>query len=85
MNGNHECIGAVLLSHSQSGPFPLDAALINPDGIRGMVLVEPGTCRSTVYTDQQIATLAKADLGRVRRSSLLANGHTGAELAESLR
>lgn len=50
--------GAILISHSQSGPFPMDAALIDPAGIRGIVSVEPGTCRST-YTDEQIARLAK--------------------------
>ncbi len=50
--------GAVLISHSQSGPFPMDAALINPDGVRGIVAVEPGACRAN-YTDEQIAKLAK--------------------------
>jgi pimeloyl-ACP methyl ester carboxylesterase len=51
--------GAVLISHSQSGPFPMDAALINPAGIRGIVSLEPGACRAN-YTDAQIAQLAKA-------------------------
>ena len=49
--------GAVLVSHSQSGAFPLEAALVNAAGIKGMVLVEPGVCPAT-YTDTQIATLA---------------------------
>jgi pimeloyl-ACP methyl ester carboxylesterase len=49
--------GAVLVSHSQSGAFPLEAALVNATGIKGMVLVEPGVCPAT-YTDTQIATLA---------------------------
>jgi pimeloyl-ACP methyl ester carboxylesterase len=49
--------GAVLISHSQSGPFPMDAALIEPDGIRGIVSLEPGACRNS-YTDEQIARLA---------------------------
>lgn len=48
---------AVLVSHSQSGSFPLEAALINSTGIQGMVLVEPGGCPAS-YTDRQIATLA---------------------------
>jgi pimeloyl-ACP methyl ester carboxylesterase len=48
---------AVLVSHSQSGAFPLEAALVNPAGVEGMVLVEPGVCPAT-YTDSQIATLA---------------------------
>lgn len=50
--------GAVLVSHSQSGPFPMDAALIDAAGIRGIVALEPGACRAT-YTDEQIARLAK--------------------------
>lgn len=36
--------GTLLMSHSQSGSFPIEAALVNPDGIKGMVLVEPGHC-----------------------------------------
>jgi len=51
--------GAVLLSHSQSGRFPFEAALINSEGVKGMVLVEPGNCGTTEYTEQQIASLAK--------------------------
>lgn len=47
----------VLMSHSQSGAYPLEAALVNPAGIKGIVLVEPGVCPD--YTDQQITTLAK--------------------------
>lgn len=50
--------GAVLMGHSQSGPFPLEAALLNPAAARGLVLIEPGRCPST-YTDTQIATLAR--------------------------
>ncbi len=53
-----ELNGAVLVSHSQSGPFPMDAALIDPSGIRGIVALEPGACRAN-YTDDQIAKLAK--------------------------
>jgi pimeloyl-ACP methyl ester carboxylesterase len=50
--------GAVLMGHSQSGSFPLAAALLNPTVARGLVLVEPGTCPAS-YTDDQTATLAK--------------------------
>ena len=49
--------GAVLMGHSQSGWFPLAAALLNPPDARGLVLVEPGTCPGS-YTDEQIKTLA---------------------------
>jgi pimeloyl-ACP methyl ester carboxylesterase len=51
--------GAVLLSHSQSGHFPMEAALLDPAGIRAIVAIEPGTCRGSQYTDEQIAKLAK--------------------------
>jgi pimeloyl-ACP methyl ester carboxylesterase len=50
--------GAVVMGHSESGQFPLEAALTNSAGIRGLILVEPGSCGATVRTDQQIATLA---------------------------
>ena len=49
--------GAVLMGHSQSGVFPLQAALLNPSAMKGLVLVEPGSCPAT-YTDDQIKTLA---------------------------
>ena len=49
--------GAVLMGHSQSGPFPLAAALLNPSAAKGLVLVEPGGCPGN-YTDEQIKTLA---------------------------
>jgi pimeloyl-ACP methyl ester carboxylesterase len=50
--------GAVLMGHSQSGSFPLAAALLNPAVMKGLVLVEPGSCPAN-YTADQIATLAK--------------------------
>ena len=53
--------GAVLMGHSQSGSFPLAAALLNPAVMKGLVLVEPGTCPAN-YTSEQIATLAKVPL-----------------------
>ncbi len=48
--------GAVLMGHSQSGSFPLEAALLNPAAAKGLVLVEPGRCPD--YTAEQIKTLA---------------------------
>lgn len=54
--------GAVLLAHSQSGPYPLWATLINAQGIRGIVMVEPGTCNAEAHTDEEIATLAKTPI-----------------------
>jgi pimeloyl-ACP methyl ester carboxylesterase len=52
--------GAVLMGHSQSGSYPLEAALINPAVTKALVLVEPGTCPS--YTDEQVKTLASVPL-----------------------
>lgn len=54
--------GAVLMGHSQSGTLPLDAMLADPTGVKAMVLVEPGGCRATQFTDAQIAALAKAPI-----------------------
>ncbi len=49
--------GAVLMSHSQSGAYPIEAALIDPTGIRGLIMVEPGGIPRD-YTDEQIKKLA---------------------------
>lgn len=53
--------GAVLMGHSQSGSFPLEAALLNPVATKGLVLVEPGSCPAR-YTTEQIVTLAKVPI-----------------------
>jgi pimeloyl-ACP methyl ester carboxylesterase len=53
--------GAVLMGHSQSGSFPLDAALIDPAVAKGLVLVEPGSCPAR-YPTKQTATLAKVPI-----------------------
>jgi pimeloyl-ACP methyl ester carboxylesterase len=52
-----ELKGAVVMGHSQSGPFPLETALLNPASTKALVLVEPGRCPDT-YTDDQIKVLA---------------------------
>jgi pimeloyl-ACP methyl ester carboxylesterase len=52
--------GAVLMGHSQSGSFPLEAALLDSAATRGLVLVEPGRCPA--YSPEQIATLAKVPI-----------------------
>ena len=51
--------GAVLMGHSESGRAPLEAALINASGIRGMIVIEPPGGCGMKYTEQQIATLAR--------------------------
>lgn len=53
--------GAVLMGHSQSGVFPLQAALLNPKATKALVLVEPGSCPAT-YTDDEIKALATVPL-----------------------
>jgi pimeloyl-ACP methyl ester carboxylesterase len=53
--------GAVLMGHSQSGSFPLAAALLDPKATKALVLIEPGTCPAN-YTDQQIKSLATVPL-----------------------
>jgi pimeloyl-ACP methyl ester carboxylesterase len=49
--------GAVVMGHSQSGVFPLAATLLNPKVMKGLVLVEPGSCPAT-YTADEIKALA---------------------------
>ena len=49
--------GAVVMGHSQSGVFPLAATLLNPAVMKGLVLVEPGSCPAT-YTADEIKALA---------------------------
>ena len=52
--------GAVVMGHSQSGSFPLEAALLNPASTKGLVLVEPGRCPA--YTNEQVASLSSVPL-----------------------
>ena len=47
----------VLVSHSQSGSFPVQTALLNPEGIDALVLIEPGGTGAH-YTDEQIARIS---------------------------
>ena len=76
--------GAVLMGHSQSGAFPLAAALLNPAVAKGLVLVEPGGCPAN-YTDEQIKTLATLPvLVGVRRSPRHADGHRDPALVAAL-
>jgi pimeloyl-ACP methyl ester carboxylesterase len=53
--------GAVVMGHSQSGVFPLQAALLNPAVMKGLVLVEPGSCPAT-YSPDEIKALATVPL-----------------------
>jgi pimeloyl-ACP methyl ester carboxylesterase len=53
-----ELKNTILVSHSQSGSFPLLTALLNPNGIKGIVIVEPGTTADH-YTDEEIKKLSQ--------------------------
>jgi len=48
--------GAVLMGHSESGFFPEQAALIDPNGIKGLISIE---MPCPALSDAQIAALAK--------------------------
>ena len=54
--------GAVVMGHSQSGRYPLDAALTDSTGMKGLIVTEPAfSCRGATpdaYTNDEIATLA---------------------------
>jgi pimeloyl-ACP methyl ester carboxylesterase len=54
--------GAIVMGHSESGAFPLQAALTNKAGMKGLVLLEPGRCGYPDLTDQQIATLVSVPI-----------------------
>jgi pimeloyl-ACP methyl ester carboxylesterase len=49
--------GAILMGHSESGGFPEQTALMNPQGIKGLITIESG-CPATL-TQEQLATLAR--------------------------
>jgi hypothetical protein len=67
-NPNHRALsdlalslkGAVLMGHSESARDPLEAALINAAGIKGMIVMEPPSgCGTAHYSDEQVASLAR--------------------------
>lgn len=49
--------GAVLMTHSQSGVYAMETALVGKPGLKALVALEPGSCGE--YGDAQIAALAK--------------------------
>jgi pimeloyl-ACP methyl ester carboxylesterase len=57
--------GAILMGHSESGFFPEQAALINPEGIKGMISIEMPCVTNALgeppkqVTPEQLAVLAK--------------------------
>jgi pimeloyl-ACP methyl ester carboxylesterase len=54
--------GAVVMGHSESGAFPVRAALINSTGTKGLILIE-GFCPTPAdTTDQQIAQLVNVPI-----------------------
>lgn len=65
--------GAILISHSQSGAFPLQTALLDPAVIKAMVLIEPGSCENAHLDDKQVAILASIPLLVVYGDHLIAS------------
>ncbi|MBW9080724.1 hypothetical protein JNB84_22440 [Rhizobium pusense] len=57
--------GAILLGHSETGALPLEAALTDRRGIRGLILVEPGSCNSAGWSDDDIAVFSKFPIAAV--------------------
>lgn len=51
--------GAVLLGHSQSGQFPLQASLMEGAAVGAAVMVEPGFCGPSGFSEDQIRRLAE--------------------------
>jgi hypothetical protein len=49
--------GAVLIGHSESGFFPEEAAMINPEGVKGIVSIEMAC--TTTLKPEQLSTLSK--------------------------
>lgn len=54
--------GAVLMGHSETGTLPLDAALTRPEGIKAVILVEPGGCQADTWSNEQIARFARVPI-----------------------
>jgi len=48
--------GAILMGHSESGFFPEEAALINPESIKGLITIETGCAE---LNSHEISTLVK--------------------------
>lgn len=53
--------GAVLIGHSQSGHYPLESALLAPDYVKGMVVLE-GSCAPRTFDDKDFAIFSKIPL-----------------------
>jgi hypothetical protein len=48
----------VLIGHSQSGTFPLEAAIRNAGDAKGLVLIESGQCHRYGLTEEQLKVFA---------------------------
>lgn len=49
--------GAIVMGHSQSGTWPVSAAINDPRGVKGVILVEPGGCSATSYSEADMNIL----------------------------
>ena len=53
--------GVILMGHSQSGFYPQEAALLNPNGIKGMISLDTAGCSDTLKPEQ-LAILARVPI-----------------------
>ncbi|WP_433521494.1 hypothetical protein ACQPZ2_29805 [Nocardia pseudovaccinii] len=51
--------GAVLVGHSESAMYPVEAALANPSRVKGLVIIEAENPDPDQFTDEDIAKLAE--------------------------
>lgn len=51
--------GAVLMGHSETGALPLNAAARDATDVKGLILVEPGGCHFTPWTEANMQTFTQ--------------------------
>lgn len=52
-----ELDGAILMGHSQSGRFPIEAALVNMEGVKGIISIEGSSREDGGFSQEEIETL----------------------------
>ncbi|RVT92960.1 alpha/beta fold hydrolase [Sphingomonas crocodyli] len=62
--------GAVLIGHSESGQYPIEAALLDAAGIRGAVMIEP-SCKRVSFEDKSLISYSDGEIARLTKVPLL--------------
>ncbi|WP_433521373.1 hypothetical protein ACQPZ2_29070 [Nocardia pseudovaccinii] len=57
-----ELEGAVLLGHSESAMYPIEAAVLNPSAVKAAVVIEAENPDVTIFTDEQLAILGEVPI-----------------------